>query len=190
MVEYGYIGGSNLITLGSREYVQSFFKAIDKYVFNEELYRRLDWSLITDRLYKRTISDDALDQTLGVMARLMDAFSETPLSAVDWNVLGIARPNPMPISHTKHEASLRDLYLHFAFGLAGCASSAKIHALEYSPMPPLRIGLTTVPQYIVDEHRPVEAYEALGPNDPPFWLRDDIDYPEIPVVVIDGNNPE
>lgn len=188
MVEYGYIGGSNLIALGSREYVQSFFKAIDKYVFSEELYRRLDWSLITDRLYKRTISDDMLDVAIGTMARMLYLMEFTSLSSVKWKALGLNGPEDGP--EVGANANLSDFYRPFGTGLIQCATSEIFYTLDEPPLPAFRIGLTTVPRYIIDRARPAEEYEALGPKDLPFWLRDDIDYPEIPVFVMDGNNPE
>jgi len=35
----------------------------------------------------------------------------------------------------------------------------------------VRIGFTDAPYYIDDVNRASEQYDALGPNDQPFWLR-------------------
>lgn len=181
--KFGYIGGGHLYGLGSRAYVRSFFQAIDRYVFNESLYCKLDWSLITDRLYRRTISDDMLDVAIGTMARMLQLMQYTPLSAVNWNSLGLCSPDERP--KIRANANLRDFYLPFETGLVECGSGAKFAALEGAQYEPLRIGLASPAGLFVDGMRPVENYETLGPNDLPFWLRDDEEYPEIPVIKVD-----
>jgi hypothetical protein len=176
--EYGYgiKGGGELCYLGSREYVDSFFKAIKIYVLNEALYRELDWSLITDQLYKRTIDNENLDLAIGTMARLLHLMRETPLSVVDWSALGVPEPATVPLALGHPTPSLRDLYINFEFGLARCASGVKFGALQNANYLPVRIGALSPQIYIYEDYRPAEHYEALGPNDVPYWLRDDNDY--------------
>jgi len=185
-LEYGIDGGGSMYRLGSREHVRSFFIAIDKYVLKEKLYRKIDWSLITDRLYKRTISHDMLDDTIAKMALLIHAMQYTQLSAVNWNVLGIPEPDKMPIPLRPTGPSLRDLYLPFEFALTGCALSMKFDELRGEPGRPLRISCCDAQVFCYEDQRPLDHYERLGPKDLPFWLRDDIEYPEIERIVIDG----
>jgi hypothetical protein len=185
--EYGYIGPSLLFELGTREYVRSFFVAIEKYVFREKLYRQLDWSLITDRLYKRTIPHEQLDAMISTMAQMLHLLRETPMSAVDWPKLGLNGPEGGP-HHRPFDSngSLGDFYGHFGRGLVKCAINLRFGQLHGEEHAPVRIG--SFYHYNYEDQRPLDHYEALGPKDLPFWLRDDIDYPEIERIVIDGGH--
>jgi hypothetical protein len=175
-LEYGYVGGGSLYRLGSREFINSFFIAIEKYVLNVKLYRELDWSQITEDLYRKTICADKLDLTIGTMARLLHLMCETPLSSVDWDALGIPEPETAPFALSHPTPSLRDLYINFEFGLAQCALGVKFRNLENEGGRPVRIGALSPQIYIYEDYRPAEHYDALGPNDVPYWLRDDNDY--------------
>ena len=96
MNNFGFLGGGKLYELGSRFYVQSFFLAFERYPLSVELYRRLDWSLITDRLYRRIVPDDRLDEAIGTLARMLHLLRETKLAEVDWAALGLSGPEEGP----------------------------------------------------------------------------------------------
>jgi hypothetical protein len=176
--EFGYIGPNVLFELGTRAYVRSFFLAIEKYVFKEKLYRQLDWSLITDRLYKRTVPHEQLDAMISSVAQMLSLMAETPLSAVDWSKLGLDGP------HGTSADNLGAYYENFGRGLIDCALSLGFGQLRGTEYPPVRLGSHY--HYIHEKSRPPEAYEALGPKDLPFWLRDDIDYPEVRRTPVEG----
>jgi hypothetical protein len=182
--EFGYVGPGVLFDLGTREYVRSFFVAIEKYVFREKLYRQLDWSLVTDRLYKRTVPHDDLDATVSTMAQMLHLLRETPISEVDWSKLGLNGPEDGPQGFAA--SCLGDYYENFGRGLVKCAINLRFAGVESIKYRPVRIG--SFYHYIHEDHRPPEVYEALGPKDLPFWLRDDIEYPEIERILIDGGH--
>lgn len=182
--DYGYVGANTLYHLGSRAYVKSFFLAIEQYVFREKLYRKLDWSLITDRLYRRNIPNDMLDVAIGTMARMLELLSETLLSVVDWNLLELSGLHEGP--SVGPDCNLRDFYIAFEIGLVRCASAQKFGSLRGTEYRPLQIGNLSSQRFIAEKSRPVEQYEAN--TGAPFWLRDDIEYPQIETVVIDGGH--
>lgn len=184
--EYGYIGPGVLFELGTREYVRSFFVAIEKYVFREKLYRQLDWSLITDRLYKRTVPHEQLDAMVSAVAQMLSLLGETSTSAVDWPKLGLNGPEDGRPQHVAlgSATNLGEVYDHFGRGLVDCALSLRFGQLRGTEYRPVRIG--SFYYYNYEDQRPLDHYERLGPKDLPFWLRDDIDYPEIERIVIDG----
>lgn len=183
--EIGYIGGGNLFELGSASFVESFFHAIENYVFSEKIYFQLDWSLITDRLFKRTIAHEQLDTLIGTMDRLLLLMQETPIATVDWSKLGLDNA-PNGFENTIN-CTLADVYDKFRQGLIRCTFGVKMGNLidPNCLYAPLRIG--NLHHYIFEERRPIEMYEALSANDLPFWLRDDINYPEITRIVMDGS---
>jgi len=68
-------------------------------------------------------------------------------------------------------SSDEEKYLKYLLGIETCIESAEIFYKSWNIYQPLKIAVTDVPYYINDKNRPLEQYDALGPNDPPFWLR-------------------
>ncbi|PQQ34073.1 hypothetical protein C6H69_06865 [Photorhabdus luminescens] len=62
-------------------------------------------------------------------------------------------------------------FIKYLDGIDTCIESAKLFYSSWGIYQPLKIGITDVPHYIDDKDRPLEQYDALGPDDPPFWLR-------------------
>ncbi|MOA65923.1 hypothetical protein D3C78_1924880 [compost metagenome] len=52
-----------------------------------------------------------------------------------------------------------------------CIESAKMFYNSWGIYQPLKVAVTDAPYYIEDKNRPLEQYDVLKPNDPPFWLR-------------------
>lgn len=71
----------------------------------------------------------------------------------------------------KNLPSNMDYFSKYLDGMETCVNSATIFHDSWKIYRPLRIGFTDIPDYIYDKERPLEQYDALGPNDPPFWVR-------------------
>ena len=181
---FGYVGANTLFFLGDCSYVKSFFLSIEKYVLQERLYKRLNWTIITDRLYRRNIPNDMLDVAIGTMARMLALLDETPLADVNWQDLELDVPGEQ--SALGKCATLRDFYMPFELGLVRCALAEKFGSLRGTKYRPLRIGSLSTERYVFEDSRPVEQYESNDGD--PFWLRDDMEYPNIPVIVQDAND--
>ncbi|WP_428945496.1 hypothetical protein ACQK5W_05410 [Pantoea sp. FN060301] len=64
-----------------------------------------------------------------------------------------------------------DKYLNYLSGIEKCIESAKVFYNSWGIYQPLKVAVTDAPYYIEDKNRPLEKYDALGPNELPFWLR-------------------
>lgn len=185
----GYLGGSEVSPLGSKKYVRSFFLSCDEYIIKDDFYGLPDWSLITDGLYRRVILDQQIDRTIGTMMRLLLYLSEIPLTKVDWSKIGLMGPQEGP---DKPCDNLGDFFSGFGSKLISCGAGMAYQAKrdDYSQPRTLRLGCTSIPEYLYDEQRPIEEYEALEGD--PFWLQEDLpdSNPKIDHkhIVLDGND--
>lgn len=62
-------------------------------------------------------------------------------------------------------------FVQYFSGIETCIESAKMFYKSWGIYQPVKVGVTDVPGYIQDKNRPLEVYDALGPDDLPFWLR-------------------
>lgn len=62
-------------------------------------------------------------------------------------------------------------YLKYLSGIETCIESAELFYKSWDIYQPIKVAVTDVPYYIDDKNRPLEQYDALTPDDPPFWLR-------------------
>lgn len=115
---------------------------IDFFVFfNKKMERRGDITL-SEQLYRKYIRLEQLE--------LLDV---------------IVKEMKMTLS------SSEDKYLKYLSGIEICIASAEMLYESWEIYQPLKIGVTDVPYYIEDKNRPLEQYDALTPDDLPFWLR-------------------
>ncbi|CNH99839.1 Uncharacterised protein [Yersinia bercovieri] len=72
--------------------------------------------------------------------------------------------------------TLADVFSHYFSAFFECIESAEVMFEEFKSYPgyqyePLKVVITDMPLYLDDQHRSLDKYDALGPDDPPFWLR-------------------
>src|SRR5437868_11039132 len=84
----GFHGGSSICELGEAGDVILFFRFIEKYAVQR--HSDLDWSILTDRLYRRYLRAEDLDFACRLMKIVKDSFQLIPSSAVniDKNQMG------------------------------------------------------------------------------------------------------
>lgn len=66
---------------------------------------------------------------------------------------------------------VKDKYSKYISGIETCIESAKLFYESWNIYQPVRVGITDIPFYIDDKRRPLNQYDALGPEELPFWLR-------------------
>ncbi|ULU26781.1 hypothetical protein DYST_03729 [Dyella terrae] len=164
MRNIGFCGGSSMCELGPVSDVTLFFDCISAYAAAST---DKNWSLLTDRLYRRYVRQDDLDETSGLMAEVRNVFSTIPSAAVDWSALDV-----LPNSSSRLKSNLATLGLVFAryfdtFDV--CVASAKLFYESWKIYQPVRVGTTDVPAFMTDKKRPLADYEALDGE--PFWRR-------------------
>lgn len=185
MKEFGVMGGGNLFVLPSRAYMRSFFLAFEKYPLSVQLYRKLDWSLITDRLYRRIIPDEQLDVALGTMIRMLGLLAETKIADVDWAAIGLTGPEDGP-ENLGPDATLWDFYQPFERALECCASAVIFNLACGYKTTSLRLACLDTGPHLAFKNWPAEEYEKLEGD--PLWLRDDLIFPEMQIDTLDGND--
>jgi hypothetical protein len=184
MKEFGVMGGSMLMQLPSRAYMRSFFLAFEKYPLSEELYRKPDWSLIMDRLYRRIVPDEQVDAALGMMMRMLGLLDETRLSDVEWAAIGLNGPEDGP-EGLDSDSTLRDYYTPMAKAIERCATSIVFNVAYGHQTTSLRLACLDIGPHFAFKEWPVEEYEKLTGD--PLWLRNDLVFPHVDVTVLDGN---
>lgn len=183
MNEFGVMGGWDLAVLPSRAYMRSFFLAFEKYPLTVELYRKLDWSLIMDRLYRRIIPDEQLDVAIGIMMRMLGLLGETKMADVDWAAIGLEGPEDGP-EGLGPDATLWDFYMPFVRAVERCATSIVFGRVDGARTPSLRLACLDTGPHLFFEDFPAEEYEKLTGD--PLWLRDDLEFPKVNIETLDG----
>lgn len=165
MKKIGFHGGHTIYVLGSASDMKLFFDCIIAYPAFDN--KDMDWSLLTDRLYKRYLKFDELDQALALMHRVNEAFKQIPSNAVEWdrNIVGNAEKTLL-----NHELStLADVFSKFFDSFYRAVSSAKSFYNTFKIYQPVKIIPTDTIYLMMEEKRPLKEYDELDGK--PFWLR-------------------
>jgi hypothetical protein len=163
MKHIGFFGGTSMFKLGSVSDMKCFFSVIER---NREKLQ--EPNIFLDRLYRRYVRFDELDTVEATMPLLRTIFSaihtdESVLSKFGW----------------RKEETMRDLSQKNLLGIFSgyfkaiehCICMARLVRADSNKYIPLRTGVVDIPDYIYDDLRPLSEFDALGPDDPPFWLR-------------------
>lgn len=172
MRNVGFCGGALTVELGTVNDMVLFFECIKSLVSWK--YPEMDWSLLTDRFYKRYLRLEEMDISKELMDKVHQLFMEIPSSSITWE-------REMEHNHETSKLNpdlsmISDVFSHYFSAFSECSESAIVMYDEFKSYPgyeyePIRIVLTEMPENLEDYHRPLEQYDALGPNDSPFWLR-------------------
>jgi len=158
MRNIGFDGGSSLCVLGPVSDVILFFDCIN--VFAVEDHPQRDWSLLTDRLYRRYLRLEELDAAVALMNEVKKIFATVSTSAVAWeNPTTKLNPN---------EPNLADVFARYFDLFAHCVTSAKGFFEDWNSYQPVRIVISDLAEFVNEKERPLEEYDALKGE--PFWL--------------------
>lgn len=171
MRNIGIASASSFYQLGSVTDVCFFFDLIKHFVVNE--YPDQDWSLLTDRLYKRYLRVEELDEVSALMAQVKQVFAALPRDSVDFDGCEESKTNKNnQLDSTK--ATLADIFEDFFEVFSKACESIKYY---YENCPdetwyysrPLRFIVTDLPLFVRELSRPLAEYDALEGE--PFWLQ-------------------
>lgn len=165
----GFTGGGSLCELGPATDVQLFFDCLDQYVAQK--YSEQDWSLLTDRLYRRYLRLAELDAASALMEQVKQVFAVLPNSAIEWQDISV------DLSKTRLEPqkpTLADIFSKYFEHFSHCVESAKISYEGFKSYSgynyePVRIVIADQPWFIVEKKRPLAEYDVL--SGPPVWQR-------------------
>lgn len=144
-----------------------FFECLNAFVVSK--YLDQDWSLLSDRLYKRYLRQDELEESFALMEKVKSIFFTLPSSSVEWDEdMQADRDRTWLDSRAD---TLGDVFSRY-FDLFSKAKDSAVSFLdEFGIYQPLRILASGIPALMVEKKRPLNEYDALGLSDLPFWLR-------------------
>jgi hypothetical protein len=153
MTTVGFSGGSSLAELGSIDEVQLFFDCIASYAVASA--PELDWTLLTDRLYRKCITVDQAPQALALMERVKTVFEGVASSS-------IARPTASAVTKLDWtKPTLGGVFAEYFSRFAHCKESAELHFKAFDRQRPLRVVITDLWAIAEDKRLPIEAYDAF-----------------------------
>ena len=161
----GFYVTSNIKRIGPKEDVLAFFWLVIHFVVEE--YPKTDWSLITERFYKRYLRWEELAPAAKLMEQIQGIFAEISTDMIIWHNLGIDN------DHTQlklQEENLAGVFERFFKGFKDFYGYALLWKKEDDTyIQPLRIVFSDFPEFMEDDLRPLADYDSLEGDS--FWLR-------------------
>jgi hypothetical protein len=138
--------------------------------------------MFNDRLFRHYLRHDELAELIGFLFELRCGFTRVPARSVDWQSLGLdLTRSALPVH--KVGASLTDVFGVYFSKIVDKAGEAAYcwrvnpkYRDDYGQYC-LKTVVSQMPQYFYESERTLEQLDALGPDDPPFWM-DDKNYPQ------------
>lgn len=167
MRKIGFDGGHTVYELGPVSDVVLFFECLNSFVASQ--YPDQDWSLLTDRLYRRYLRRDELERSSALMERARGIFSAMPSTSVEWDE-SLQTDRDKTWLDSRRD-TLETIFSRY-FDLFSKAKDSAVSFLdEFGIYQPVRVLVSDMPALIVEKKRPLNEYDALGLSDLPFWLR-------------------
>lgn len=169
MLKVGFTGGQGLVETGPVIDMDLFFGCIE--VFTKKA-QDVDWTLITDRLYKKYLKEEEVPKAKELMDQIYQIFSEKSPSVVEWNLdEGLYKISELDFN----SATLADMFERYFRGFDKCCERVNAHQeirgnspyYKYDPIMVVHASVTRS-----SDHRdiPLEVRDNLKPDDLPFWL--------------------
>lgn len=167
MRNIAFHGGNSICQLGPVSDVVLFFDCIEIFAVAER--PDLDWTVLTDKLYRRYITVGYLHQARLRMADVKAAFASVRSSAVEWKARMQGDPSKSILDPS--QPTLADVYARYFELFEHCAESSYLFHESWGSEVPIRTITSDLPRMLVDKRRPLAEHDALSPTDKPFWLR-------------------
>lgn len=164
MRNIGFHGGHTIYELGSTSDMILFFECIKVYVVQN--HPQQDWSLITDRLYKRYLHLEELNEASKLMNKIIEIFTALPNAAINWEDSKVTPENTMLNSKLP---TLADIFSRYFEHFFSAIESAKSFVVAFEIYQPVRIVISDMPAFMLEKKRSLEEYDNLVGE--PFWLR-------------------
>ncbi len=164
MRNVGFFAGPSLFELGPVADVQIFFDCVAAFAVPQ--HPELDWTLLTDRFYRRYLRLEELRPAQVLMDHAKAAFERTPSQAVDWQ--NISKPSAVTRLNPSGP-SLVDVFKKYFEAFSHCRESAEIFLETFRQYQPLKIVVSDMPAFLKDKSRLPQDYDSL--DGAPFWKR-------------------
>lgn len=166
----GITGGFNIFELGSAVEVRLFFDCIKTYVVQP--HQEEDWSILTDRLYKRYLRLEDLDAASQKMCKVQKIFSKLKSTdSINWSDYKFDEKNGSKINFLGE--TLEKVFEAYFSSFFDCVEAAKMDFYSYDNhqdaiFRPVKLTITKMPWYIIEKQRPLSDYDNLEGD--PFWF--------------------
>ena len=166
MRKIGFHGGCRICEIGPSSDVLLFFDCLQTYA--EQAHPDQDWSLLTDRLYRRYLRREELDKASALMEQAHHIFAQHPAaSAVEWDTLLSGDAGRSWLK--PDQPTLADVFSKYFEGFKDACSSAKSFLNDFAIYQPVRVVMSDLPGFARDKNKPLAEYDALEGK--PFWLQ-------------------
>lgn len=162
----GLDGGHTVYELGPVSDVVLFFRCLS--VFAEASQPEKDWGLLTDRLYKRYLRIEELDQAASLMGSVKIVFASLPISSVGWDIdlLQDCTKTWLDINNE----TLADVFSKYFDIFIKAKNSATSFLDNFGVYQPVKIVPSDMPLFMIEKERSLADYDNLKRDDLPFWL--------------------
>lgn len=162
----GFTGGSILMDVGTEYDFLLFFECINSFVAKK--YPNKNWSVITDRLYRKYLASNELDIAYSLMNEIQVEFRKIPINAIciDYSKSRLRK---------MENGYLYNLFYDFFHCFFDCLESSKYSFEEsrknedYRYEPVFTIN-AQIPFYIMDKMKNLTEYDRNEGR--PFWCSD------------------
>lgn len=163
----GFDGGHTVYELGPVSDAVMFFECLNAFVVAE--HSGQDWSLLSDRLYRRYLLQEELEASWVLMEKARRLFLALPASSVEWDAAMQADPAKTWLDAS--QGTLGDIFARYFDLFSKARASVVSFSDAFGIYRPLRVVVSDMPALMIEKKRPLGEYEALEASDLPFWLR-------------------
>lgn len=169
LLTIGIRGGGSVFILGTDSDMKLFFDCISYYLLPK--YPKEDWSILTDRLYRRYLKLEELDTAESLMKLVEEEFKQLDREAIDWGPI-LSGKAKSDLDRTK--STLYDIFDGYFYAFHYCVESAKISYEGFKSDPdyeyePVMVAITTLPYSISYKQIPLSVFDNLGADEKPIW---------------------
>lgn len=166
MRNVGIHAAMTLAEIGPVSDVKAFFDLVVSLL--EDRVRGSKYFFVSDKLYKRSLAYNDLYKVKEELNSIETEFSSIHSISINWLLVGIDDESTRLNLSNKYLSEVFQRLFKAFNEVLECTEAYYQSFKEYIP---IRIGFTDAPYYIDDINRSSEQYDALGPEDLPFWLR-------------------
>lgn len=160
----GFYSSGSIDLIGLKKDILAFFWSVNEFVVKK--YPQTDWSLITDRFYKRYLKLEELDSAFVLMEKIQEIFATIPTNSVNWPKSMISRDSRLNLKGK----FLAEAFNKFFESFKMRSERALLHKKIFNTYnDPLRIMVADLLEYRKAADRPLSDYDKREGE--PFWLR-------------------
>ncbi|CAM6992527.1 hypothetical protein FR773_17245 [Leclercia adecarboxylata] len=166
MKNVGILAAMTLAEVGPASDVKGFFNVVLSLLENGTKGSKYPW--VMEKLYRGSLAYDDLSKVKNELDSIKNEFSAILPDNIEWSSFGIDKNH----SRLNFEGrSLFSVFERFFKAFDEALECTEVYYQSFNEYIPVRVGFTDAPHYIDDVNRTSEQYNALGPNDEPFWLQ-------------------